>query len=74
MSKPSTDVIRRVFEADGEHFLEVGPWPDDITAIELRTVPGECSQEYWGTVNLALTPAMAAELGRALLAASGESA
>ena len=69
MSKPSTDVIRRVFDEGGEHFIEIGPWPDDHSQLELRTVPGPYSAEFWGRISLALTPALAAELGRALLAA-----
>ena len=74
MSTPSTDVIRRVFDEEGRNFLEVGPWPDSPDVVELRTVAGQHSAEYWGPVNVALSPAMAAELGRALLAAAGESA
>lgn len=72
MGSPSTDVIRRVFDEEGEHFLEVGPWPDSTDLLELRTIDHECSSGYWGILNLTLSPAMAAELGRALLAAAGE--
>jgi hypothetical protein len=74
VSAPSTDVIRRVFDEEGRHFIEVGPWPDAPDVLELRTVDGEYSAEHWGRVNVTLSPAMAAELGRALLAAAGESA
>jgi hypothetical protein len=71
MSAPSTDVIRRVFSEDGRSFVEVGPWADDVTAaIELRTLPGKDSAEYYGPVNIAMSREMAAELGRALIAAS----
>ena len=69
---PSTDVIRRVFEEDGEHFIEVGPWADDTALVELRTVKGECSAEYWGVVAVAMSREMAAELGRALMAAAND--
>ena len=74
MNTPSTDVIRRVFDEDGRNFIEVGPWPDAPDVLELRTVAGQYSAEHWGRVNVTLSPAMAAELGRALLAAAGESA
>ena len=70
MTAPSTDVIRRVFDEDGAHFLEVGPWPDDVEFIELRTSNCDESKGYWGEVNVTMTRAMAAELGRALIAAS----
>jgi hypothetical protein len=70
VSAPSTDVIRRVFDEEGRHFIEVGPWPDAPDVLELRTVDGEYSAEHWGRVNVTLSPAMAAELGRALLAAA----
>lgn len=73
VSTPSTDVIRRVFDEEGRHFIEVGPWPDSPDVLEMRTVEGKYSAEYYGHVNVTLSPAMAAELGRALLAAAGES-
>lgn len=72
MSEPSTDVIRRVFEDTGQYFIEVGPWPDCIDCVELRTVPGEWSAEFYGKLNITLPPKLAAELGRALIAAAGE--
>lgn len=72
MSSPSTDVIRRVFDEEGKYYIEVGPWPDSVDVVELRTIEGKYSAEHWGQVNIALSPAMAAELGRALLAAAGE--
>ena len=74
MSAPSTDIIRRVFDEDGKHFIEVGPWPESPDVMELRTVDGEYSAEHWGQINITLSPAMAAELGRALIAAAGEGA
>ena len=74
MGAPSTDVIRRVFDESGRYFLEIGPWPDSPDVLELRTVEGKYSAENWGQLNVTLSPALAAELGRALLAAAGESA
>lgn len=73
MEAPSTDVIRRVFDESGRYFLEIGPWPDSPDVLELRTVEGKYSAENWGQLNVTLSTAMAAELGRALLAAAGES-
>ena len=74
MIEPSTDVIRRVFCEGGEGFLEIGPWIDDTDRLELRTIPGEQSAEWFGKVNVTMTKAMAAELGRAFIAASQEKA
>ncbi len=70
MNEPSTDVIRRVFDEGGRYFIEVGPWPDSPDCVELRTVEGKYSAEFFGPLNLSLTPKLAAELGRALIAAS----
>jgi hypothetical protein len=70
MNKPSTDVVRRVFDEGGRYFLEIGPWPDSPDCVELRTIAGEFSAEYYGQINISLTPALAAELGRALIAAA----
>ena len=70
MSEPSTDVVRRVFDEGGKYFVEVGPWADSPDCVELRTVPGKWSAEYYGQISLTLTPKLAAELGRALLAAA----
>lgn len=72
MSKPSTDVVRRVFPEEGMYFLEVGPWADDPGLVELRTMPGKFSAEYFGVINLSMTQAMARELGRALIAAADD--
>lgn len=74
VSEPTTDVIRRVFDEDGRYFIEVGPWPDSPDCVELRTVPGEYSAEFYGPLNISLTPKLAAELGRALIAAAGDCA
>ena len=74
MGNPTTDVIRRVFDEEGRNFIEVGPWPDSLDVVELRTVAGECSAAYWGNVSVTLSPAMAEELGRALIAAAQDRA
>ena len=44
MSKPETDVIRRVFNDDGTGcYLEIGPYAAAPEFIELRTGEGESS-------------------------------
>lgn len=72
MNKPSTDIIRRIFEESGRNYIEVGPWADDPGVLELRTEPGEYSEGYFGKISLTLTADMAEELGRALLNAATE--
>ena len=72
MNKPSTDVIRRVFDEDGKAFIEIGPWSDGHDCVELRTIEGKYSAEYWGHFNVTLSREMAAELGRALIAAAAD--
>jgi hypothetical protein len=70
VSGPTTDVIRRVFCEGGEAFIEVGPWADDTDLVELRTIDGKHSAEWFGKTNVAMTKPMATALGRALIAAS----
>lgn len=72
MSRASTDVIRRVFTDDNFRFLEVGPSSDDVEFVELRTVKGEFSAEWFGLVSITLTPDAAEQLGRALIASAAE--
>ena len=72
MSDCSTDVIRRVFDESGKHFVEVGPFPDDPECVELRTVPGEGSDEWFGKLSLCMPPRLALELGRALIDAASD--
>ena len=70
-NKPFTDVIRQV-GIEGEEVLTVRPWPDSpITHVELCTI-GAGSIAYWGPLRITLPNALAAELGRALISASGE--
>ena len=73
MSKPETDVIRRVFNDDGTGcYLEIGPYAAAPEFIELRTGEGESSAEYYGKVSLLFSKEMAYAVGRALIAASSE--
>lgn len=68
-TQAETEVIRRV-HTDG-HCIEVGEWPDAPDHLELRT-SGEKNVEYFGRLNLAMTPDFAMQLGRALVAAATE--
>jgi hypothetical protein len=72
MSKPSTDVIRRVFLDDEFRFVEVGPWSEDVELVELRTVKGEYSEGHFGSLSIAMSPEAAEELGRALIASASD--
>ena len=71
MSKVWIETIRRVGGEEG--FLEIGPHPDAPREfLELRTVPGAQSEEYYGPLNLSLSPDLARHLGQALIAAADE--
>lgn len=72
MTRSSTDVIRRVFIDEEFHCLEVGPWSDDIAFVELRTITGAQSAEWFGSVSVSMTPDAAEELGRALIASAAD--
>lgn len=72
MSRASTDVIRRVFDEEG-NFIEVGPWPDaPENTLELRTINDDNSDGFFGKVNVTLNPHHAHALGKALVAAAEE--
>ena len=72
MSGVSTDVIRRVFIASGEACIEVGPYLDDPSYyLELRT-SGSGNVDWFGAINLPMSPDFANALGRALIASSEE--
>lgn len=60
--------IFRVYYED--HYLEIGDWPDGTDHLELRT--HSHSKDYFGPINLAMTPAHALALGKALVAAAEE--
>ena len=72
MSKTWVETIRRVGEVDGG-FVEIGPWPDAPKSfLELRTVEGEKSRDYFGAINLAMSPDLARGIGMSLIAAADE--
>ena len=68
-NKPQTEVIRRIHI--DKYFLEVGEWPDCPDVVEFRTV-GDANIEYFGPLNLTLTPEAAVQLGEALVATGRE--
>jgi hypothetical protein len=72
MSSSFTDVIRRVFTEDGSNFIEIGPWPEVPDMIELRTVKGEFSADYFGNISIAMKKDFAEQLGMALLNSASE--
>lgn len=65
----STEIIRRIHTE--MHYLEVGEWGDDPDRLELRTESAK-NIEYFGAVNLVMSPDFAMQLGRALVAAATE--
>ena len=70
MMEPETDVIRQVYDEAG-NFLTIRPWADGPDSVCLQTV-GKNNQEYFGKVEVAMTPKMARELGTALINCSIE--
>ncbi len=70
MNKTWVETIRRI--GDEEGFLEVGPWEEAPSSLELRTVPGTTSAEHFGRLNLPLSADLARSLGQALIAAADE--
>lgn len=58
------EMIQRV-HFDGA-CIEVGTYADAPNTVELRTV-GQKNVEYFGAINIPLEPAIAMELGKALI-------
>jgi len=72
MSKTWIETTRRVGDEDGG-FIEIGTWPESPKMfLELRTVEGEKSRDYFGKMNLAMSPDLARGIGMALIAAADE--
>jgi hypothetical protein len=63
-----TDIIYRVYDDNGTHFVEVGPWAEAMKTVELRT-HGE-SAAYFGCIQLTLSPNHARQLAEALVQAA----
>ena len=68
--EPETDIIKQVYDEAG-NFLTIRPWADVPYSVCLQTV-GKNNQEYFGKVEVAMTPKMARELGTALINCSIE--
>jgi hypothetical protein len=71
MSNYSLEVVRKVYDDDQGVALEVGPDCDGTGLVQLRAVT-PASQEYFGSVDLTVTPKMAKLLGEALIKAAEE--
>jgi hypothetical protein len=68
MSKPETEIIRRIYN-DG-HFIEIRDFPDAPNYLELHT-EGE-NADYFGPVAISMHPDFAMALGKALIASAAE--
>lgn len=70
--KASIEVVRRVFDDQHGVCIEVGPWPDapDV-AIGIWT-SGAKNIEWFGSLNVSMSPEYAECLGRALIDAAGD--
>jgi hypothetical protein len=71
MSIKPTEIIRRVWQGEDGVYLEVCDWPDGPEFVCLRT-NGEKNEEWFGRIEISMSPDYAAELGRALLACAKE--
>ena len=68
--EPETDIILHVYDETG-NFLTIRPWADSPNSVCLQTA-GKDNQEYFGKLEVAMTPKMARELGTALINCSIE--
>lgn len=68
--EPETDIIRQVYNEDN-HFITVRPWVEAPSAVSLSTI-GKDNREYFGKFETAMSPKMARELGKALIACADE--
>ena len=66
-----TNIIRRVFVEDEKAFLEIGPWNDEPSILELRT-EGKINKEWFGEISLSMTKEFALALGNALIQSANE--
>jgi len=70
-NKAFLDVVREV-GMEGESPLTVRPWPDDPATCLQVVAASPGAKEFWGNVDITMPRAMAAALGRALIAAAEE--
>lgn len=64
------DTIRRIQNEDGM-CLDVRPWPESPDVIALMN-SNESSREYFGNIEISMSPEFARELGLALLKCADE--
>ncbi len=68
--KPETDIIRQVYCEDG-YFITVRPWVEADGVVCMKT-DGEENQKYYGKFEVTMSPEMAIELGKSLLACADD--
>ena len=68
--EPEIDIIRHVYSEDS-HYITVRPWPDSPDVVCLCTDTNN-NEEYYGVVNITMSPKMATKLGEALIACANE--
>lgn len=71
-NKASVDVIRRVIDHDEGAALTVGPWPEAPDVALGLWVEGDKNEEWFGKLNISMSPDFAEALGGALIAAAGD--
>ena len=69
--KCETDIIHQVYDESG-NFLQVRPWPEEASLVTLQTVDHRGSKEFFGLIELVMTPAFAREIAKALLKCADE--
>jgi hypothetical protein len=70
-NKAAVEVVRRVWDQEDAVFIEVGEYADNPDYLCLRTA-GVKSIEWFGSIDIGMSPAFAKALGEALLAAATE--
>lgn len=64
-----TEVIRQVWDANGDGCIEVRPDFDGLQCVVICT-PDKKSQDYFGKFEVLMVPEIARHLGEALIAAA----
>lgn len=65
----ATETIYRVHDEEEGVYLEIGDYPDNPKYLALST-DGAKNVEWYGPINISLTPEHAEKLGQALIAAA----
>lgn len=66
-----TEIVRRIGVEGEGYFLSVGPWSEAPEMVSLYT-EGEKNSNYYGRIDVALSPDQAMLLGQALIACADE--